>query len=208
MELPVDSQRLIAFLAIRRGRLRRSQVAGSLWLDCTQDQAFSNLRTALWRLRRTTKAVVHADAKTVALEDRIEVDVDAVDTAATRLCSKVVVAADAWDWRLFAKELLPGWCDEWAVVERERVRQLSLHALEAMSERMLSEGLWGSAIQAALAAVNLDPLRESSRRCLISIHLAEGNRSEAIRAYDEYADLLRREIGIDPSPKLVELMPL
>jgi DNA-binding SARP family transcriptional activator len=74
-----------------------------------------------------------------------------------------------------------------------------------LANGLTSAGDYASAIQAALAAIRLEPLRESSHRCLIRTHLAEGNRSEAIRAYREYADRLERELGIDPSPLLREL---
>ena len=207
--LPADAQRLLAFLALRRGRQSRSLVAGQLWLDCTQDRAFRSLRSALWRLKSLTSEFVRSDSRSVALADHVEVDVDALDAAASRACSRAEgVAVREWDRRQFTNELLPGWHDEWALVERERLRQVSLHTLEAMSDRLRAEGLFAAALQAALATIELDPLRESSHRCLISIHLAEGNRSEAIRAHDEYADLLRRELDIEPSPKMSELMRL
>lgn len=205
--LPSDAQRLLAFLALRKGRQSRSSVAGNLWSECSQDRAFCSLRSALWRLNRTTSELVRVDAYWVALADQVEVDVDALDAVADRACSAAnAVPIRGWDRRPFTKELLPGWHDEWATVERERVRQVSLHTLEAMSDRLRNEGLFASAIQAALAAIDLDPLRESSHRCLIRIHFAEGNRSEAIRAYGEYSDLLRSELDIEPSPKIRELM--
>ena len=58
-------------------------------------------------------------------------------------------------------ELLLGWYDDWVVIERERLTQLHLTALESLSDRLLSDGEHAKALQVALAAVQVDPLRES-----------------------------------------------
>src|SRR4029079_7200585 len=63
---------------------------------------------------------------------------------------------------LLAVDLLPDWYDEWVVLERERFRQLRLHALEALCERLVAAGRRGEAVQAGLAAVAGEPLRESA----------------------------------------------
>jgi DNA-binding SARP family transcriptional activator len=42
---------------------------------------------------------------------------------------------------------------------------------------------------------------------VIEAHLAEGNVGEAHRVLRAYGHLLRRELGIQPSPGLVALVP-
>jgi DNA-binding SARP family transcriptional activator len=54
--------------------------------------------------------------------------------------------------------------------------------------------------------VAIDPLRESSHRQLIRIHVAEGNYSEALRQYRSYEQLIHTELGLAPSPLLVSLV--
>ena len=44
------------------------------------------------------------------------------------------------------------------MLERERLRQLSLHALEALGGRLLDAGRFGEALEAALDAVAMEPL--------------------------------------------------
>ncbi|HEY6203669.1 MAG TPA: bacterial transcriptional activator domain-containing protein [Candidatus Limnocylindria bacterium] len=78
-------------------------------------------------------------------------------------------------------ELLADWCDEWVLLERERLRQLRLHALEVLTQRLVTVGRYADAMEVALAALRSEPLRESAHRAVISVHLAEGNRSEALR---------------------------
>ena len=66
---------------------------------------------------------------------------------------------------------------------------------------MLRRGHYVEALDAALAAVRSDPLRESARRLILRIHLAEGNQVEALRHFHSYRALLAAELGIEPSPR-------
>ena len=107
---------------------------------------------------------------------------------------------------LIAGDLLPGWYEDWVVTEREHFRQLRLHALEQLCEQLTDDGRFGQAVEAGLAAVSGEPLRESAHRVLIRAYLQEGNRAEAIRQYSACRDVLRRELGIDPSPPTQALL--
>ena len=86
-------------------------------------------------------------------------------------------------------DLLPDWYDDWLMIERERLRQLRVHALEHLAERAVREGRFGHAIDCSLAAIAADPLRESAHRILIRAYLAEGNSSAGLRQYREYCRL-------------------
>jgi DNA-binding SARP family transcriptional activator len=56
-------------------------------------------------------------------------------------------------------ELLSGWYDDWVLLERERLRQLWLHALEALAEKLTAAGRLGEATQAAYGAMSAEPRR-------------------------------------------------
>ena len=96
------------------------------------------------------------------------------------------------------QDLLPGWDDDWLLLERERVRQIHLHALEALSTRLRVSGRFGRAIEAALAAVAAEPLRESAHNALMAAHLGEGNIAEAHRQYRRYERILWDELRLSP----------
>lgn len=80
-----------------------------------------------------------------------------------------------------------------------------LHALEALSRRLVRQGRWAEAVEAAMAAVTSEPLRESAQRTLIDAYLAGGNWVEARRAFDAYRALLRRELETEPPADLTVL---
>jgi DNA-binding SARP family transcriptional activator len=50
-------------------------------------------------------------------------------------------------------------------------------------------------------------LRETANAVLISVYLAEGNVADALHRYDGSKDLLERELGLEPTPALADLLP-
>ncbi len=199
-EVPEGSKQLLAFVALRRRRVERRQAAGTLWPFGGDERAAGNLRSALWRLRRAGINVLVADKCSLALSAEVLVDLHVMEQWATRLIEgkaaprDLAVSPSVAD----ALNLLPGFYDDWAIMERERIRQRILHALEALSELLVSAGRFADAIEAAMLATSAEPLRESAQRVLIKAHVAEGNLSEARRSYRAYHDLMHRELGVVP----------
>jgi DNA-binding SARP family transcriptional activator len=208
--LELSAQRLMAFLALHAGPLRRLYVSGSLWGDSSERQANASLRTALWRLRRPGCAVVEATHTQLALAGAVAVDVREVSARAQRALANAPQAGDL-PALCSAGDLLLDWYDDWVLLERERLRHLRLHALEALCTGHAARGRFAEATEAGLAAVAGDPLRESAHRALIGAHLAEDNVVAAVRQYTAYRDLVARAFGLEPSAqlrKLVEGLPL
>ena len=109
-------------------------------------------------------------------------------------------------WLDLSLDLLPDWYDDWLVDDREGVRQLRLHALERVTGELSLSGRHAEAIQTALAAVRLEPLRETAHAALIKAHLAEGNRSEALRQFYRCRDVLSAELAVEPSESIRQLI--
>jgi DNA-binding SARP family transcriptional activator len=206
--VPEGSKKLLAFVALRRNRLERSYVAGTLWPFGDDLRAAGNLRSSLWRLRQAGIDVIHTDKWSLVLAEGVRVDVDLLGTWASRVIHGAAEPADLTTTHLpdGACDLLPGWDDEWVVIHRERVRQRVLHALESLAALLSARGQHAEAIDAAIQAVCEEPLRESAHRALLSAHLAQGNYIEAQLAYGAFARRLRRELAVEPSPQIRELL--
>jgi SARP family transcriptional regulator, regulator of embCAB operon len=207
--IPRASQRLLAFLAIRGG-MSRAAVAGTLWPDATETHAYSNLRATLARLERKCRNMLQASKLELGLAEGVTVDLRHAQTLARRLLDPTAIPeqSDLSPAAVVAlsSDLLPGWYDDWALVEAEDWRQLRLHALEAMAGRLTAAGCWGQAADAASAAVRAEPLRESAHAALIQVHVAEGNQSEAVREFIHYRALLHAELGLEPTLRLHRLI--
>jgi DNA-binding SARP family transcriptional activator len=206
--VPEGSKRLLAFVALRHGWVERRHVAGTLWPVRDDGRAAGNLRSALWRLRGAGIDVLFCDKWSLSLVSGVTVDTRDLSAWADRVIAgrprpedlaRIHLDTDALD-------LLPGWYDDWTILERERLRQRLLHALESLSALLSDAGRHADAVESALAAVSAEPLRESAQRALIKAYLAERNWYDARRALDAYRDLLASELGVSPSADLVALV--
>lgn len=199
--VPEGCKRLLAFVALHGPRVDRRFAAGSLWSDVSDDRAAGNLRSTLWRLRGAGITLIDSDKASLFLREQTSTDLGALRAWADCVLDGTLSRADLTvpDWTDMIGELLPGWYEEWVVFERERVRQRLLHAFEALSRILCEAGRFGEAIDVAMDAVRMEPLRESAHRVLANAHLAEGNPVEARRTYLRYRDLIRGELGVDPT---------
>ncbi|MBW3665094.1 MAG: SARP family transcriptional regulator [Actinobacteria bacterium] len=203
-------QRLLAFLALRKRPVRRTLAAGALWPDVGQEQASSSLRSTLTRLDEGARSALAVTASQLAIAGRITVDLWEAEALARRLAgpheSLTVDRSSSAEVDALSSDILPDWYEDWVIVEAEAWRLQRLHALETLADDLRNEGSFGQASSAAQAAIDADPLRESPRAALIRVHMAEGNVSDAIREFARYRQLLMRELGLEPTPRLRALL--
>ena len=205
-DLPHVVQRLVAYLCLT-GRPPRTALAGQLWPDASEGHAHGSLRSALWRLQKAVPGLVRASCDHLSLAEDVRVDVHELGHWAERVRDPQTALAEvAVPAAGFRGELLPGWYDDWVLLERERLLQLRLHALEQVAERLVAWGRYGDALEAAYAAVRAEPLRESAHRTVVRVHQAEGNVAEALRAYEQFRLLLQSELGVRPSHLMTRLV--
>lgn len=204
------AQRLLAYLALRGGAVSRAATAGSLWPEVSDEHASSSLRAALSRLDAATRDALSMHASTLQLADDVAVDIARGQDFARRLVgaddAPDADAAPAAAISVLTRDVLPDWYDEWVVPEADDWRQLRVAALEALSLRLAAAGKFAHAMSAALSAVRVDPLREQTVAALIRVHLAEGNRADALFEFRRYRARVLREIGAEPTDALYELV--
>jgi DNA-binding SARP family transcriptional activator len=183
-------QRLVAYLALS-GPAARAVTAGTLWPAVPEARALASLRTTIWRCNRAVDGLVVAEWHGIALASTVEVDVAGVlGGSSVPACS----------------DLLPGWYDDWVVFERDRLRQRTLLAWERTAADLTGQGRFAASLDLALAAVRADPYRESARRAVIAVHLAQHNVAEAVREYHRFRAFLVDELGVEPSEDLAALV--
>lgn len=205
-DLPRAEQRLVALLGLSR-HPARTAVAGQLWPDVSEKHAHGSLRSALWRLQKAAPGLVDVSGDALSLAPGVRVDVrEMTDWAHRALDPRGDV-----EWASFpdvglSAELLPGWYDDWVLIERERCRQLRMYALEGVADKLAAKGRYGEAVQVACAAIREEPLRETAYRTLVRIHVADGNVAEAIRTYESFRELLVKELGVPPTAQMDSLI--
>ncbi|WP_051265763.1 AfsR/SARP family transcriptional regulator [Nakamurella lactea] len=205
VRLPPNGRRLIALLAVV-GIKERCWLAGTLWPDHRDTAAMASLRTTMWRVLREAPGLLDGDRSALGLGA-------VTDTDLLQLLGFIDAALDGRPVHRTGRstvrcagELLPGWYDDWARDERERLRNLRVAALERLCATQLREDNLDEALALAMAGVAADPLRDSTHRLLIEVHLRQGNASAAVLHFDRYRQLLERELGLPPSAQIRALI--
>ncbi|MEV7558952.1 bacterial transcriptional activator domain-containing protein [Streptomyces sp. NPDC089795] len=205
----MGAQRLLAFLALQDDGAHRAAVAEHLWPDCTPFRAAANLRCALCHGRRIgTVNVIEIVGQRILLAPAIEVDLRGAWESARQVTSGGGPLPEDWDGLIvgLSRELLPGWTEAWLTLERERWDHMRVYALESLAQQFQMAERYLPALQAALAVISIDPIRETAHRTVVEIHIAEGNVACAVKHYQAYRSLLQRELQVAPSPLMTQLI--
>ncbi len=207
---------LLAYLALNRRPQRRESLLAALWMDLPEDRGRRCLNTALWRLRKLLEppGIQRGTYLVISPQGGIELNTEGdcwldVTTFERRLGellakpAEELTDADICTWhnvlRLHSSELLDGYDDPWALVERDRLLQLYLAGLSALMlvHRLREE--YEPALALGHQAVAIDPLREDVHRELMRIFLQTGQRAMVVRQYEACRDLFDAELGVHPA---------
>lgn len=209
--LPGTQGRLLfAYLVLeRRGPTTRDTLADVLWGEVMPDAADSALSALLSKLRRVVSIEGRASVR-VRLPADAWVDVEAAAEALHR--AQGAVARGDWHaaWgaarvtqHVCQRPFLPGDTSGWATTRRRALAAALVHALELVGAAGI--GIGGGEIataeRAARRLIELAPLRESGTRLLMEVMAGQGNRADALLAYEELRTRLRDELGVAPSPE-------
>ena len=190
------SQRVLAYLAVRRRPVSRLRLCSTLWPDVVESRAFSSLRSALWKLTPLTSDVLEVTSDSIMLRANVATDLHIFDGISAALETVEGTSFDGSSVGLLRDDLLPDWYEDWVVMERERHTLRRLSALEKWAGACCVVGNLTAAADAALAVVHADPLRESGHAVLIDAYLRQGNVGLAVQQLRRYESLLREEFGI------------
>ncbi len=202
--LGVDARRLVAYLALHPRPQERAALAADLWPGIPDAAAARMLADAVTAV--DVPGLLTSTDETLALAADVEIDLAEAMSLIRAL--PAIAADDVTDTTALDADILPGWTAAWIVIERERFRQLRLHAVEERSLRLSAAGRYDGAVEMAQLAVSAAPSRESARRALIEAHLAQGNIAAAVAEYDKFQELMRSSVGGPvPSSGLEGLFP-
>jgi predicted ATPase/DNA-binding SARP family transcriptional activator len=206
-DLPIEipsrpAQTLFAFLALQPGTaFRREKLAGLIWPDANESNARSNLRHALWRIRKALgeergQDYFPADDLTLAFNPAPGCWIDAVVVS-----NKNGPASPALEEQVAAYqgELLPGFYDDWITVERERLQASFESKIETLLDRLSREKRWAEVIEWAEHWIRFSAAPEPAYRALMLAHARSGHKAKAKEAYQRCVTALQREYGVEPS---------
>jgi len=201
VEIPSrPAQSLLAYLALNpETKHRREKLAGLLWSDSEETNARSNLRHALWRLRKAIgEEYFDADKVTIAfkaLED-CELDIYCLEgeTMETETVGGLINAVS-----VYGGDLLPGFYESWVVLERERLRSAFEHVVQRLLDLLIEKGSWLEVLEWGERWIALGHVPEPAFRALMTAYSALGDSSGLAAVYQRCCDALKGELGVEPS---------
>jgi DNA-binding SARP family transcriptional activator len=202
---------LLAYLALASPRRfhRRDSLLALFWPELDQEHARAALRRALYflRVKLSADVLTSRGEDEVGVSDELWCDVGALDDA---------LASGDFDGALtlYRGALLEGLhvagaapeFSEWLDRERDRVRKRAAAAARSLVTRAEAEGRLADATGLAKRALELEPDDESGLRRLLGLLDRTGDRSGALRAYEEFARRMAQEYELEPSPETQALV--
>ncbi|GAA2596737.1 BTAD domain-containing putative transcriptional regulator [Actinomadura fulvescens] len=203
LEVPLtDGMRsLVITVALEGDGLSRRALQNRMWPDLESCGAAKRLRQLLWRVKRETgDRLLTATSGCVRLAETVSVDLHSAERRAREAVNGETPAyIDPAEWSFLGEELLSSWPDENVWEAQDRWNRLRLLALERLAERALEGGDVPSAIELASMAVSVDEFNEIPYRVMASAYLARGDLASSWRVFTKFQQLLRREMGLEPS---------
>ncbi len=201
---------LLAYLALMSGRgpVRRDTLLALFWPELGDDEARRALRQALHYLRR----VVGEDVLLGAGEE-LSVAGDRFGCDAVEFERLIAAGEPGRALSLYEGDFLAGFhvpdvapeLEEWVDRTRSRLRRHASTAAWTAADAAEAAGQADQAVAFGRRACELEPDQEGGWRRLMTLQDRVGDRSGALRTYDEFAARQRREFDADPSPETAAL---
>lgn len=196
---------------------RRERLIDLFWPELDGERGRRAMNSAVWRMRKLLASSPECrdghGLRTIGAETVLEklpwLDVDtwALLHAARNMLS--VSEAQTEPSRMkevlavlyrYEGPFLDGEEAEWILEERERLHSLFVQSAMIMVRHLGLCGYYHDAIQLARHSLRFDPYREELVRYLLTLLALDERRIDAIRYYDHWIGLIRKELGISPLP--------
>lgn len=218
------TQELLAYLLIHRSRAHAREVlAEVLWGEPHRARTRKYLRQALWQVQSALEPCaldgdggpVVADPDWVQFNpvSSIWLDVAQFEDAYARTqgipgATLENQAADAMDRavRLYAGDLLEGCYQDWCIFERERLQNMYLAMLDKLIDWCQVQGRYEIGLGYGEQILRCDRARERTHRRMMRLYYLSGDRTSALRQYEQLVRTLHEELNVQPSQRSLRLV--
>jgi LuxR family transcriptional regulator, maltose regulon positive regulatory protein len=204
---------LFFFFLTSEKSLTREQVGLALWPDIDEPQKIKlRFKNDIYRLRRAVGQEVITYEDVLYSFNRnldFEYDVEAFESFLARAKSAKVTEEQVAYYKkavdLVTGPFLDDIYADWTIVERERLSQLYLAALQTLAELLQKQARPEQALAVCQRALEYDPTFEAAYSLSMQVHHRMGDRASVIRTYQACAEALQRQIGLPPSRETEQL---
>jgi len=216
-EKPIDfptkkSALLLPPIVLDKPAPTRDRLAALLWSNRQEQQGRGSLRQAIFTLRAVLR---NANApEPVARQDRIEIPDDFVTCDAVlfrhlanqRTTAAMEQARALYKGHFLGTVRLPDAAyTDWAAEQRAGFAQLAESVGIRLGRAYKDNNRYQEAIDALHWVLSMDPLREEVHRDLMELFVLSGNRTMALRQFQQCQELLDRDLGVKPDGDTLDL---
>jgi tetratricopeptide (TPR) repeat protein len=100
---------------------------------------------------------------------------------------------------VYTGELLPGFYDDWAVLERDRLKAVFEQQIKRLLDKLVEERRWEDLLHWGEYWIALGQVPEPAFRALMVAHAELGNQASVAAVYQRCVETLLRELEVEPS---------
>lgn len=203
---------LFAFLLQNHNRnIPRDELLERLWPEDDPDRSIKQLYNAIYYIRKALEGYgIGRDL--VSIDSNYNLKLGPVDWDVERFRELFMKEpADRLESleemeTLYTGDYLEGEFYPWSDFERERLSKLYEQGVIELSKKYIQEKKYDHAENILLKAYDKNPYSEDISELLLKLYKEAGNKVNAVRHFNAYSALLRKELGIKPDKKLQELL--
>jgi DNA-binding SARP family transcriptional activator len=214
---------LLVYLACTPRPHPREVLAELLWDERSQSRVMSNLRVALSSLRKMLGdfVVITRNTGSINLDSNIWLDTARLELPASsgemgedsvKGGKRIDIPQFEQAVALYRGEFLAGFnvrnCrgfENWAVLERERIRAVFENKMQLLLDALLLEQRWLDVIKWGEHWIAYGQTPEPAYRALMYAYSGLGDLSSMSNVYQRCVETLRQDLGIEPSEQTREL---
>ncbi|OIO98562.1 MAG: hypothetical protein AUK03_01140 [Anaerolineae bacterium CG2_30_64_16] len=226
------ARQLFQLLLTEHGRwLQREEIVDRLWPRLAPEAAVRDFKVALNALNRAIEPEHPADAPFAFVEREgtayrfrpeadLWLDAECFERECTAGLRLIETPADTAEpatadkaiahlrraLAFYQGDYLPeALYEDWPAETRERLLSLYLRASDRLATALIERGLYEAGLDICQAILAHDRCWERAYRLMMVAHARQGNRSQAIRAYQRCAEVLREQLDVTPAPETTQL---
>ncbi|MEZ4768525.1 MAG: BTAD domain-containing putative transcriptional regulator [Caldilineales bacterium] len=218
------TQELLAYLLVYRSRAHAREVlAETLWGESERTQTRKYLRQALWQVQSALEPCAGDGGQEPLVADPewvqfnpvspVWLDVAQFEDAYARTQGVAGAALDdpaveamSDAVKLYTGDLLEGCYQDWCIFERERLQNMYLAMLDKLIDWCQVREEYEVGLGYGEQILRYDRARERTHRRMMRLYYLAGDRTSALRQYEQLVRTLREELNVRPSRRSMRLV--
>jgi len=204
------AEAVLAYLAMEGGRHSRMKLAAMFWPESSEQKALASLRVVLSSLRKNAGEYLDISREIVRLKPKADITLDVHDFETKIAKGQLLQALD-----LYQGDFLEGLYiqdsnefENWCRWEQERLHLLLINAFQSTIIAEFARGNHKEGQHLAFQLLKIDPLNEFAHRHYMIALALNGNRTDAMKHYQHYSQVIMEELGLEPSDDMENIKRL